>query len=106
MSPVSTIFHNEATVSIGLKNLLRVGTSIHSIILDVHAVKQSALKTTNQTFLTLSFTFSLPTETTFRLSGSRSIPHFEDTYPIRNGGQHFRHARGRCLKPFRYIYCL
>ena len=28
MSPVSPVFHTEATVSIGLKNVLRVGTSI------------------------------------------------------------------------------
>ena len=28
MSPVSPVFHNEATVSIGLKNVLRVGTSM------------------------------------------------------------------------------
>ena len=28
MSPVSPVFHIEATVIIGLKNLLRVGTSI------------------------------------------------------------------------------
>ena len=28
MSPVSPVFHTEATVCIGLKNVLRVGTSI------------------------------------------------------------------------------
>ena len=28
MSPVSPVFHTEATVSIGLKNVFRVGTSI------------------------------------------------------------------------------
>ena len=28
MLPVSLVFHTEATVSIGLKNVLRVGTSI------------------------------------------------------------------------------
>ena len=28
MSPVSPVFHTEATVSIGLKNVLRVGTFI------------------------------------------------------------------------------
>ena len=28
MSPVSPVFHTEATVSIGLKNVLRVGTPI------------------------------------------------------------------------------
>ena len=28
MSPVSPVFYTEATVSIGLKNVLRVGTSI------------------------------------------------------------------------------
>ena len=41
MSPVSTVFHTVATVNIDLKNI--VGT-LDSIILDVHAVKRSALK--------------------------------------------------------------
>ena len=38
MTPVSPAFHTEATVSIGR---IQSG-NIHSIILDVHAVKQSA----------------------------------------------------------------
>ena len=47
MSPVSPVFYTEATVSIGLKNVLRVKTFIHSImhihiILDVHVDRQSA----------------------------------------------------------------
>ena len=48
MSPVSPVFDNEATVSIGLKNVLEYWThkrtrsgNIHSKILDIHAVKQS-----------------------------------------------------------------
>ena len=39
MSPVSPVYHTEATVSIGLKNVLRVGISI---LLDVLSEKQSA----------------------------------------------------------------
>ena len=41
MSPVSSVFNTEATVIIGLKNHTQSG-NIHSIILDVHAEKQSA----------------------------------------------------------------
>ena len=36
MSPVSPVFHAALTVSIGLKNVLRMVLRIHSIILDVY----------------------------------------------------------------------
>ena len=35
MSPVSPVFHPEATVSIGLKKVLRVGTSILQFWTDI-----------------------------------------------------------------------
>ena len=41
MSPVPPVFNTVVTVSIGLKNMLRVG-NIHSIILDVYVEWQSA----------------------------------------------------------------
>ena len=41
MSPVSPVFHTEATVSIGLKKHTQ-SKNIHSMKLDVHAEKQSA----------------------------------------------------------------
>ena len=36
MSPVSPVFHTEAAVSIGLKNVLRVETSILTLIFDFY----------------------------------------------------------------------
>ena len=42
MSPVFPVFLTEATVSIVLKKRTQSG-NIHSIILEVHAVKQSSL---------------------------------------------------------------
>ena len=51
MSPVSPVVQTEATVGIGLKKHTQSG-NIHSIILDVHAVKQSMLKTLISILLT------------------------------------------------------
>ena len=38
-----SVFHTEATVSIGLKNVLSQSGNIHSTELDVYVVKQSVL---------------------------------------------------------------
>ena len=46
MSPVSPVFHTEATVSIGLKNVFRVGTAILQYCTRLDVDRQSAQNST------------------------------------------------------------